>query len=175
MKISSSRSCRFCGRWRRRACVSIKSFLPCSQRSITRSSINRKNIYKAAGEEFNINSPKQLGDILFDKLGLKPARQKKTATGARSTRESELEKMRDGCIRSLQTFCSIASFKTCSVPISTTPDLARRAEPRAHHFIQLVQQQGVSLLKTRASKISRSKQSLGRADPQSVYRREGHM
>jgi DNA polymerase-1 len=54
-----------------------------------------QRIYKAAGEEFNINSPKQLGDILFDKLGLKPARQKKTAGGARSTRESELEKMRD--------------------------------------------------------------------------------
>jgi DNA polymerase-1 len=53
-----------------------------------------KNIYAAAGEEFNINSPKQLGDILFDKLGLKPERQKKTAGGARSTRESELEKMR---------------------------------------------------------------------------------
>ena len=51
-------------------------------------------IYKAAGEEFNINSPKQLGDILFDKLGLKPEKQKKTAGGARSTRESELEKMR---------------------------------------------------------------------------------
>ncbi len=51
-------------------------------------------IYKEAGGEFNINSPKQLGEILFDKLGLTPERQKKTATGARSTRESELEKMR---------------------------------------------------------------------------------
>ena len=51
-------------------------------------------IYKAAGGEFNINSPKQLGEILFDKLGLKPEKQKKTAGGARSTRESELEKMR---------------------------------------------------------------------------------
>lgn len=53
-----------------------------------------KRIYAAAGAEFNINSPKQLGEILFDKLGLMPARQKKTAGGARSTRESELEKMR---------------------------------------------------------------------------------
>jgi DNA polymerase-1 len=53
-----------------------------------------KRIYEAAGGEFNINSPKQLGETLFDKLGLKPERQKKTATGARSTRESELEKMR---------------------------------------------------------------------------------
>jgi DNA polymerase-1 len=54
-----------------------------------------KRIYTAAGGEFNINSPKQLGEILFDKLGLAPARQKKTAGGARSTRESELEKMRE--------------------------------------------------------------------------------
>lgn len=36
-------------------------------------------IYELAGEEFNINSPKQLGPILFDKLGL--ARGKKTKTG----------------------------------------------------------------------------------------------
>ena len=52
-------------------------------------------IYKAAGVEFNISSPKQLGEILFDKMGLKPEKQKKTAGGARSTRESELEKMRE--------------------------------------------------------------------------------
>ena len=51
-------------------------------------------IFKAAGGEFNVNSPKQLGEVLFDKLGLKPERQKKTPTGARSTRESELEKMK---------------------------------------------------------------------------------
>lgn len=53
------------------------------------------SIYKAAGLEFNINSPKQLGDVLFDTLGLKPKNQKKTATGQRSTKESELEKMSD--------------------------------------------------------------------------------
>ncbi len=53
-----------------------------------------ERIYKAAGGPFNINSPKQLGDVLFDKLGLTPERHKKTPTGARSTRESELEKMR---------------------------------------------------------------------------------
>jgi len=55
----------------------------------------RTKIYKHAGEEFNVNSPKQLGNILFDKLQLKTDRQKKTETGQRSTRESELEKMRD--------------------------------------------------------------------------------
>ena len=54
-----------------------------------------KKIYDHAGSEFNINSPKQLGDVIFDTLGLAPARQKKTPGGARSTRESELEKMHD--------------------------------------------------------------------------------
>lgn len=54
-----------------------------------------QKIWKYAGLEFNISSPKQLGEILFDVLGLAPKNAKKTAGGARSTKESELEKMRD--------------------------------------------------------------------------------
>jgi DNA polymerase I len=54
-----------------------------------------KNIYKLAGTEFNINSPRQLGEVLFDQLGLKPKNAKRTAGGQRSTKESELEKLRD--------------------------------------------------------------------------------
>jgi DNA polymerase-1 len=60
-----------------------------------------KEIWGYAGREFNINSPKQLGEILFDEikigevdgksLGIK---MKKTSGGARSTKESELEKLR---------------------------------------------------------------------------------
>ncbi|MEK7642570.1 MAG: DNA polymerase [Patescibacteria group bacterium] len=53
-----------------------------------------KNIWKETGEEFNISSPKQLGEVLFDKLGLTVKNQKKTAGGAKSTRESELLKLR---------------------------------------------------------------------------------
>ncbi len=53
-----------------------------------------KRIYKAAGREFNVSSPKQLGEVLFDELKIIPERQKKTAGGQRSTRESELEKIR---------------------------------------------------------------------------------
>lgn len=52
-----------------------------------------KEIHKLAGMEFNVSSPKQLGDVLFDKLGLKVG--KKTAGGARSTKESELVKLKD--------------------------------------------------------------------------------
>lgn len=51
-------------------------------------------IYAHAGEEFNINSPRQLGTILYDKLGLTSGRIKKTGTGAKSTKESELQKLR---------------------------------------------------------------------------------
>ena len=49
-----------------------------------------KNIYDLAGEEFNINSTKQLGVILFEKLGLKAM--KKTKTGY-STNSEVLEKL----------------------------------------------------------------------------------
>ncbi|MEK7568890.1 MAG: DNA polymerase [Patescibacteria group bacterium] len=52
-------------------------------------------IYTHAGGEFNMNSPKQLGEILFDKLGLVAKGLKKTEGGARSTRESELVKLAD--------------------------------------------------------------------------------
>ena len=51
-------------------------------------------IHAAAGRAFNVSSPKQLGEVLFDELKLIPQRQKKTAGGGRSTRESELEKIR---------------------------------------------------------------------------------
>lgn len=54
-----------------------------------------QQIYTHAGRTFNVSSPKQLGEVLFDELKLIPERQKKTAGGARSTRESELEKIRD--------------------------------------------------------------------------------
>ncbi len=51
-------------------------------------------IYAHAGGEFNMNSPKQLGEILFDKMGLTAKGLKKTEGGARSTRESELIKLK---------------------------------------------------------------------------------
>lgn len=51
-----------------------------------------QEIYDLAGEEFNINSPKQLGGILFEKLGLPTAFTKKTKTGY-STAVDVLERL----------------------------------------------------------------------------------
>ena len=56
-----------------------------------RSAELERQIYGLAGEEFNINSPKQLGEILFGKLGLPHG--KKTKTGW-STNADVLEKLR---------------------------------------------------------------------------------
>lgn len=53
-----------------------------------------KDIYKLAGVEFNIGSPKQLSEVLYETLGL-GSKIKKTSTGAKSTNAGELEKLRD--------------------------------------------------------------------------------
>lgn len=54
-----------------------------------------ENIYRLADEKFNINSPLQLGKILFDKLQiLSDTKLKKTKTGQYSTGEEELQKYR---------------------------------------------------------------------------------
>ncbi|MBI2100452.1 MAG: hypothetical protein HYT47_00290 [Candidatus Vogelbacteria bacterium] len=53
-----------------------------------------KKIYRAARREFNLNSPKQLGQVLFNELGLPLKGLRKTVGGRRSTRESELNKLR---------------------------------------------------------------------------------
>ncbi len=53
-----------------------------------------EEIIALAGEEFNISSPKQLGDILFEKLKIDP-NAKKTKTGQYSTNEEVLVQLRD--------------------------------------------------------------------------------
>lgn len=49
-----------------------------------------EKIYETAGEKFNLASPKQLGDILFDKLKIGGIKQKKTKTGQYATGEEVL-------------------------------------------------------------------------------------
>lgn len=56
-------------------------------------SVLEKKIWKAAGKEFDINSPKQLSQILFEDLALSPKGIKKTSTKSISTQASELQKL----------------------------------------------------------------------------------
>lgn len=87
------------------------------------------NIYKEAGEAFNIASPKQLGDILFDKLKLvdKP---KKTKTGQYATSEdilSYLAKDHD-IIKHILEYRGLAKLKSTYVdalPLQVAPSTGR--------------------------------------------------
>lgn len=54
---------------------------------------NEAAIFKAAGEDFNVNSPKQLADILFEKMGLTYKGMRKTSTGKYSTKVEVLHKL----------------------------------------------------------------------------------
>ncbi len=96
----------------------------------------QKKIWAAAGEEFNISSPKQLGEILFTKMGLTAKGLKKTAGGAQSTRESELEKLSDQhpIARDIMVYRELS--KLLSTYIDVLPQLADE-NGRVHtHFIQ---------------------------------------
>lgn len=53
-----------------------------------------KKIHKMAGTEFNINSPKQLGEVLFEKMGIK-TKNKRGASGNLSTKISVLEELEE--------------------------------------------------------------------------------
>ena len=52
-----------------------------------------KDIWKMADVEFNINSPKQMAEILFDKMELKYKGMRKTSSGSYSTKEEVLQKL----------------------------------------------------------------------------------
>lgn len=75
-------------------CIDVVHLLKLSKRFHTEITKLEKRMYEYAGKEFNINSPRQLGDVLYDTLALTIKNQKHTATGQRSTKESELEKMK---------------------------------------------------------------------------------
>jgi len=54
-----------------------------------------EKIYQLSGKKFNINSPKQLSEILFEELGISSSSLKKTATKKISTNADELLKIKD--------------------------------------------------------------------------------
>ena len=97
-------------------------------------------IHKAAGVEFNINSPKQVGEVLFEKLGIGEEgtgkKMKRTSTGQVSTNVKELEKLKGEhpAIDALLAYRELA--KLLSTYIDAFPDLLDK-ESRLHtHFVQ---------------------------------------
>lgn len=94
-----------------------------------------KNIHDLAGVEFNIASPKQLGDVLYDRLAL-GSKIKKTKTGQKSTNVSELEKIRD----EHPVVVMILEYRELTKLLSTYVDLLPtfvKEDGRIHaHYIQ---------------------------------------
>ena len=94
-----------------------------------------EKIHASAGKEFNISSPKQLGDVLYDTLGL-GSKIKKTKTGQKSTNVSELEKIKD----EHPVVAMILEYRELTKLLSTYVDLLPtfvKDDGRIHaHFIQ---------------------------------------
>jgi DNA polymerase-1 len=84
--------------------------------------------HELAGQPFNLGSPKQLGEILFDKLGYTPV--KKTATGAASTDEDVLEKLAEDyplpkVLLEWRSFSKLKSTYTDKLPRMVDPKTRR--------------------------------------------------
>lgn len=94
-----------------------------------------QEIYTSAGMEFNIASPKQLGEVLYEKLNL-GTKIKKTSTGAKSTNAGELEKIKDEHPIVVQIIEYRELTKLLSTYIDTLPNYVQD-DGRIHaHFIQ---------------------------------------
>ncbi|MCB0398881.1 MAG: DNA polymerase I [Winogradskyella sp.] len=109
-----------------------KDFLHQLSEELTNDIANlEKSIYEAAGEEFNIASPKQLGEVLFDKMKLvdKP---KKTKTGQYSTAEDVLSYLAKDheIIRNILEFRGLSKLK--STYVDALPLQVEEATGRVH-------------------------------------------
>ncbi|NNP73103.1 DNA polymerase I [Acinetobacter defluvii] len=82
-------------------------------------------IIEIAGESFNVGSPKQVGEVLFEKLGLKGG--KKTATGQYSTSEAVLEKIDHPITALIIEYRGLTKLKS-----TYTEGLSKQANPETH-------------------------------------------
>ena len=91
-----------------------------------------ESVYKQAGVRFNLASPKQLGEVLFDKLKLDPSA-KKTKTGQYQTGEDVLLKL---AVKGHQIVDDILAFreltKLKSTYVDALPQLINRKTGRVH-------------------------------------------
>jgi len=95
----------------------------------------QKEIYKLAGEEFNINSPQQLGILLFDKMEihkeLNMRKPKRTKTGQYSTSEQILERYhRHELPKNILDYRKLAKLK--STYVDALPNLINKVTGKVH-------------------------------------------
>jgi DNA polymerase I len=90
-----------------------------------------QDTYEAAGEEFNLNSPKQLSVILFEKLALDVKKTRSTKTGY-STNQQVLEKLRGDhpVIDHMLEYRTLAKLK--STYVDALPAMVRKSTGRLH-------------------------------------------
>lgn len=90
-----------------------------------------KEIFKISGKEFNLSSPKQLGEVLFDNLKIDP-KAKKTKTGQYSTGEDVLLKYQNDhpIINLILDYRSLSKLK--STYADALPELIHPSDGRVH-------------------------------------------
>ena len=97
-----------------------------------------KDIKEMAGSEFNLNSPKQLGEVLFDQMKIS-SKAKKTKTGQYSTSEDALEQYKNDH----EIIGLILEYRQCkklkSTYVDPMPSWVLKKDNRVHtHFMQTV-------------------------------------
>jgi len=102
-------------------------------------STTRKEIFEMAGEEFNLNSPKQLGELLFDRLQLDPNARRTAKSGQYQTNESILQRL----VPKHEIVEKIMNYRVCtklkSTYVDMLPESVYQATGRVHtHYEQAV-------------------------------------
>ena len=122
--------------------LDVKFLKKLSERTTNELEDITKEIYELAGEEFNISSPKQLGEVLFDKMKItnKP---KKTKTGQYSTSEEVLNELssKSDLVKLVLKFRSIS--KLLNTYINSLPKQLDKYTNRIHtEYVQTVASTG---------------------------------
>ena len=97
-----------------------------------------QKIHKHSGVVFNIDSPKQLSEVLFDKMGIEAKGLKKTSSGYYSTSESVLQKLADEneIIKDILEYRTLAKLKsTYTDKLSEICDLGSRVHTSYHQAV----------------------------------------
>ena len=122
--------------------LDVKFLKKLSERTTSELEDITKEIYELAGEEFNISSPKQLGEVLFDKMKI-ISNPKKTKTGQYSTSEEVLNELssKSDLVKLVIKFRSIS--KLLNTYINSLPKQLDKSTNRIHtEYVQTVASTG---------------------------------